>query len=129
MLAARNKHPDRDKFDSILQLSHEQIEAIDSGDFERFQSILTRKGELIGSMQNTQSVIDTDPTVKGVIEQIKASEHDAEALLRTRLEGVKRQLTDLRQFQTAGSQYRRATRKTPKFATEPNTPMLFDYRS
>jgi hypothetical protein len=45
------------------------------------------------------------------------------------LESIKQQLTDIHQTNVARREYRKVNRKTPTFAPDPNTPMLFDLRS
>jgi hypothetical protein len=119
----------RAKFDKILQLSRDQYRAIESNDLDKFRSILTAKGDLIGSLSGTRQVVEQDPSIHAVIEQIKESEKKAENLLSQRLETIGLQLTEIHRARAAKCEYRKVNRKLPSFVPDPNTPMIFDRRS
>jgi hypothetical protein len=127
MQSDRNQD-ERAKYNYILQLSKEQVQAIKSNDFEGFKKILDTKGAVIASLKDGRNIVAQDSDLQEVVSQIKESEKHAEKLLYSRLGVIQRKMRDLRQCKTAGAAYRRTSRKLPPFVPTTETPMLFDRR-
>ncbi len=108
-MSTRNALTERSKYTYLLQLSLEQIRAIDSGDLQGFDRILLAKGALIQSLSDVQPLIALDPSLAAVIDQIKSNEIVAQDRLQTRMKEVKESLNAVQVKQTARNAYRRFT--------------------
>jgi hypothetical protein len=117
------------KIKFILQLSRDQIRALQANDFPTFQRILTAKGAVIGSLRPGNAMAEREPAVRAMLKQIKDSEHEAERLLTKQLGSIQDRLSDIKRAKQARRAYRKIERKLPKFVPTTETPLMFDLRA
>jgi hypothetical protein len=108
-MSNRTPLSERAKYNYLLQLSTEQIKAIDCGDMQGFDRILVAKGAIIQSLADVAPLLASDPTLPGVIAQIKANEVAAQDHLQARMREVKDKLGQVAAKRTARNAYRRFT--------------------
>jgi hypothetical protein len=104
-----NSLSERAKFTYLLQLSQEQIRAIERNDMHAFDQILLAKGALIEGLGDAQEVIASDPGLAEVISRIKASEIEAQRKLNALLNDIKKKLNVIQGYKQARHAYRRFT--------------------
>lgn len=108
-MSLRNSLSERAKYTYLLQLSQEQIHAIERNDMNTFDQILLAKGALIESLGDARELIASDPSVAAVIERIKASELEAQRKLNGLLNDIKKKLNVVHGIKQARRAYRRFT--------------------
>ncbi len=96
---------DREKFDFLLQLSLEQIRALEADDMNAFDHILAAKNAVTASFQDARSLVASDSTLAGVILHIQDADKTAQRLLYRKTGRIMRQLTELGQQKRARSAY------------------------
>jgi predicted subunit of tRNA(5-methylaminomethyl-2-thiouridylate) methyltransferase len=120
---------ERAKYTYLLQLSKEQIRAIEERDNYAFDRLLRAKHAIIKSLVNAQNFVASDPTMPGVIAEIKASEAEAERILTERMTKIKRELTAIHAQKHARNAYRKykpAPRMLGGMQVDRNTPRYID---
>ena len=120
---------ERAKYSYILQLSKDQIRALEMNDMAAFDKILAAKRTIINSLTDARSLVANDPTLMTVVEQIKDSDKLTERLLYRRVGEIRRKMDEIQQFQMARRAYKKIGRKSPSFVTSNETPMVVDIRS
>ena len=128
-LATRNT--ERTKFKHLLELSHRQIEALESNDMLAFDQILAAKRTLIESLQDARGVFAADPTLESVVSRIQDADKAAQRLLYRKVGEIMREMNSLNQQEKARGAYRREKLSSlPKpVGFMPDTPMFMDARS
>ncbi len=96
---------DREKFDFLLQLSQEQVRALEADDMSRFDHILAAKNAIITSFQDARSLAASDSALAGVILHIQDADKTAQRLLYRKTGRIMRQLTEIGQQRRARSAY------------------------
>ncbi len=86
---------DREKFDFLLQLSLEQIRALEADDMNAFDHILAAKNTIIASFQDAGSLVASDSTLVNVILHIQDADKSAQRLLYRKTGRIMRQLTEI----------------------------------
>ncbi|HEY3333075.1 MAG TPA: hypothetical protein VGK19_23785 [Capsulimonadaceae bacterium] len=106
-MTAQDAMTERAKYSCLLQLSREQLKAIEHADTPAFERILVAKDALIRSLGDANALIETDPSVRALIEAIKLSEADAQTALQAKLEAIKGELNGMQQQASARNAYGR----------------------
>lgn len=96
---------DREKFDFLLQLSLEQVRALEADDLHAFDNIVAAKNAVINSFQDARALVAADSTLAGVILHIQDADKTAQRLLYRKTGQIMRQLTEIRQQKYARSAY------------------------
>ncbi len=120
---------ERAKYNYILSLSKNQIRALELNDMAGFSKILAAKHTLISSLRDGKKLLELDPTLQTVVNQINDSEKMTEKLLYRRLGHIRRQLSEIQEFNLARRAYKKISRKVPSFVMTSDTPMMLDQRS
>jgi len=122
---------ERDKYYQLLQLSQDQIKALEMDDLFEFDRIMAVKDDVIKSLGDSTGLVDTDPALAGVCSQIQDRDKTAMRLLFDRLGKLKRQISELNQYQAARSAYRTAAQQSTElgriFAN--GAPRFIDHQS
>ncbi|MDR3707237.1 MAG: hypothetical protein P4L33_02975 [Capsulimonadaceae bacterium] len=100
---------ERAKYTYLLQLSQEQIRAIERNDMHAFDQILLAKGSIIESLADPAELIKADPSLETIIERLKASEIEAQEKLNVLLNEIKTKLNTAQSYKQARHAYRRFT--------------------
>jgi hypothetical protein len=122
---------ERAKFGYLLELSQEQIKALESEDMFAFDRILAAKGAIIESLRDTRSLMAADPTLAGVVTRIQDADKLAQRLLYRKVGRIMREMNELNQQTKARSAYQ-ATRplvKSRPLGFLPDTPSYMDTKS
>ncbi len=124
---------ERAKYHAILQLSQQQIAALESDNFAVFQALLTAKGKLITNLEQAGTLLESDASFAALVERIRSCEQRSETLLTARLNQTRLRLGELRERKTARRAYESAERRrslslAPTLAVA-DTPRLFDLHS
>ncbi len=96
---------DREKFDSLLQLSLEQVRALEADDMNAFDHILAAKNALVGSFQDARALVASDSALAGIIGHIQEADKTAQRLLYHKTGRIMRQLTEIGQQKRARHAY------------------------
>jgi hypothetical protein len=122
---------EREKYYLLLQLSQEQIKALEMDDLFEFDRIMQAKDDIIRSFGATSGLIDADPALASICSEIQARDTTAMRLLFDRLGKLKRQIAELNQYQTARNAYRSTANVTAPQARifANNTPRFIDRHS
>jgi len=96
---------DREKLDFLLQLSLEQVRALEADDMNAFDHILAAKSAVINSFQDARALADSDSSLAGVILHIQDADKAAQRLLYSKTGRIMRQLTELGQQKRARHAY------------------------
>jgi len=96
---------DREKFDFLLQLSLEQVRALEADDMNAFDHILAAKNAVVSSFQDARALVASDSTLAGVILHIQDADKTAQRLLYRKTGCVMRQLTEIGRLNRARCGY------------------------
>lgn len=122
---------EREKYYHLRQLAQDQIKALEMDDLFEFDRIMAEKDEVIRSMGSTDGLLEADPALAGVCTEIKDRDKTAMRLLFDRLGRLKRQISELNQYQTARNAYNNVAKSTSEqgrvFAND--APRFVDKRS
>lgn len=122
---------ERAKFGYLLDLSQEQIQALECDDLFAFDRILAAKKTVIESMHNAQAVMAADPTLASVVTRIQDADKMAQRLLYRKVGRIMREMNELNQQKKARGAYRstpgRMAAKPVGFL--PDTPSYLDMKS
>ena len=128
-LAAGNT--ERAKFGFLLELSQEQIQALESDDMFAFDRILAAKRTVVESMRDARSVLAADPTLASVVTRIQDADKMAQRLLYRKVGRIMREMNELNQQKRARGAYgATAGREGAKpIGFLPDTPSYLDTKS
>jgi len=122
---------ERAKFGYLLDLSHEQIKALECDDLFAFDRILAAKRTVTESLRDARAVLAADPTLHSVVARIQDADKMAQRLLYRKVGRIMRELSELNQQTKARGAYRtaggRAAAKPIGFL--PDTPSYLDTKS
>ena len=124
-----DKMDERAKYTYLLQMSKEQIRAIEQRDVYGFDRLLRAKQAVIESLVDAQKFVASDPTLPAVIAEIQASEAEAQRILTERMAKIKRELTVIHQQKHARNAYRKykpVGRLPTGMNIDRNTPRFID---
>lgn len=96
---------ERDKYYRLLQLSQDQIKALETDDLFEFDRIMQAKDDVIRSFGSTDGLLEADPALSTVCNEIRERDKTAMRLLFDRLGRLKRQISELHRYKTAHSAY------------------------
>jgi len=96
---------ERAKFEYLLELALEQVQALEREDMCGFDRILSAKRGIIESMHDTRRLMDADPTLEGVITRIKDADVAARKLLYLKMGQIMREMDTLNRKKKARSAY------------------------
>jgi hypothetical protein len=119
---------ERDKYYRLLQLSSDQLDALQKDDMAGFARIMADKDALIASFGDGDGLLDNDPSLSSVVAQIVERDATAKSLLVSKLDRVRQQISELNRCTAARSAYgksRHAVRRLP-FVVAPDTPRFVD---
>ena len=128
-LAAGNT--ERAKFGFLLELSQEQIQALESDDMFAFDRILAAKRTVVESMRDARSVLAADPTLASVVTRIQDADKMAQRLLYRKVGRIMREMNELNQQKKARGAYRTAGERAPtrSIGFLPDAPSYLDTKS
>ena len=120
---------ERAKFGYLLELSQEQIQALECDDLFAFDRILAAKRTLIESLSDARGTLAADPTLEGVVARIQDADKMAQRLLFRKVGRVMREMNELnRQTKARGAYGSAAPAKRP-IGFLPETPRYLDTKS
>ena len=119
---------ERAKFGFLLELSQEQIHALECDDMFAFDRILAAKRTVIESMHDAQAVLSADPTLASVVTRIQDADKMAQRLLFRKVGKIMREMNELNQQKKARGAYRPSCKQTPArpIGFLPDTPSYLD---
>lgn len=128
-LTARNS--ERTKFYRLLELSQQQIQALEADDMLLFDEILDAKRTLIESLHSSRSSVTEDAALESLVGRIEAADKAAQRLLYAKVGVIMREMNRVNQQEKAHGAYRQ---EAPAPAHRPlgflpDTPMFIDARS
>ncbi len=130
-MSSATGNTERAKFGFLLELSQEQIRALECDDMFAFDRILAAKRTVIESMNDAQAVLSADPTLVSVVTRIQDADKMAQRLLYRKVGRVMREMNELNQQKKARGAYppsgQRAAAKPIGFL--PDTPSYLDVKS
>ncbi len=119
---------ERTKLHYILELSREQIQALEADDFSAFDRILAARRSLIGGLTETRHLVAADPALASVVSAIREADGMAQRLLYCKVGRVMRELNELNQYKQARGAY--ASRLSPYPASlAPDASRFMDRKS
>lgn len=122
---------ERAKFGYLLDLSQEQITALECDDLFAFDRILAAKQTVTESLRDARAVLAADPTLLSVVARIQDADKMAQRLLYRKVGRLMREMNELNQQAKARGAYRttksRAAAKPIGFL--PDTPSYLDAKS
>ncbi len=121
---------ERAKFGFLLELSQEQVQALESDDLFAFDRILAAKRTIIESLHDARSVMAADPTLAGVVTRIQDADKMAQRLLYRKVGKIMREMNELNQQKKARGAYHPTSGRTAKpIGFLPNTSSYMDVKS
>ncbi len=126
---------ERAKFGYLLDLSYQQVKALECEDMFAFDRILAAKKTVVESMRDARGVLAADPTLASVVTRIQDADKMAQRLLYRKVGRVMREMNELNQQSKArgaygnvrGNMAQRASAKPLGFL--PDTPSYLDVKS
>ena len=97
---------ERAKFGYLLELSQEQVQALECDDMFAFDRILAAKRTLIESLSDARGLLAADPTLAGVVTRIQDADKMAQRLLYRKVGRIMREMNELNQQKKARGAYR-----------------------
>lgn len=128
-LAARSS--ERTKLKRLLELSQQQITALESDDMLTFDEVLAEKRTLIESLPNGQAILAADPSLQTVVTRIQDIDKAAQRLLYQKVGLIMREMNRVNRQEKARGAYRREVPTGPPqpVGCLPDTPRFMDVRS
>lgn len=122
---------EREKYYRLRDLANAQIKAIEREDFNEFDRIMAEKDDVIRGLGSIDALLDADPALSTVCDEIRDRDKTAMRLLFDRLGRLKRQIAGLNQYQTARNAYRVGSQPTkgPESLFANDAPRFIDKRS
>ncbi len=119
---------ERAKLTYILDLSREQVQALEADDFSAFDRILAAKRSLIGGLTETRHLVATDPALATVVSAIREADGMAQRLLYRKVGRVMREMNELNQYKRARSAYAARLSSNP-VSLAPDASRFMDMKS
>lgn len=122
---------ERAKFGFLLELSQEQVQALECDDLFAFDRILAAKRTIIESLNDARSVMAADPTLATVVTRIQDADKMAQRLLYRKVGRIMREMNELNQQKKARGAYRSSSGReaTKPIGLLPDTPSYMDVKS
>ena len=121
---------ERAKFGFLLELSQEQVQALETDDLFAFDRILAAKRTIIESLHDARSVMAADPTLAAVVTRIQDADKMAQRLLYRKVGKIMREMNELNQHKKARGAYRPTSGRMAKpIGFLPDTPSYLDVKS
>jgi hypothetical protein len=122
---------ERAKFVFLLELSQEQIQALECDDMFALDRILAAKRTLIESLNDARGVLAADPTLAAVVTRIQDADKMAQRLLYRKVGRIMREMNELSQQKKARGAYQPTSgREAAKpIGFLPDTPSYLDVKS
>ena len=122
---------ERAKFGFLLELSQEQIQALESDDMFAFDRILAAKRTLIESLTEGRALMAADPTLASVVTRIQDADKMASRLLYRKVGRIMREMNELNQQKKARGAYaaRGGGEAARPLGFLPDTPSYMDRKS
>ena len=117
------------KFGYLLELSQEQIEALECDDMFAFDRILAAKRTLIESLSDARGILAADPTLAGVVTRIQDADKMAQRLLYRKVGRIMREMNELNRQKKARGAYAIPTGPRRAIGFLPDTPSYVDTKS
>lgn len=96
---------ERAKLRYILELSQDQIRALESNDLPAFDRILAAKHSLIHGLTDTRHLVASDPTLAAVVTAIREADGMTQRLLYRKVGRLMREMNELNQCKKARGVY------------------------
>jgi len=119
---------ERAKLTYILDLSREQVQALEADDFSAFDRILAAKRSLIGGLTETRHLVATDPALATVVSAIREADGMAQRLLYRKVGRVMREMNELNQYKRARGAYAARLSSNP-VSLAPDASRFMDMKS
>lgn len=122
---------ERAKFVFLLELSQEQIQALECDDLFALDRILAAKRTVIESLNDARGLLAADPTLAGVVARIQDADKMAQRLLYRKVGRIMREMNELNQQKKARGAYRPSGERAPArpIGFLPETPSYLDVKS
>lgn len=105
---------DRDKFDALLHLALEQVQALETDNFSEFDRIMAAKDTVIASFRDARGLSASDLAIAGIIQQIQEADKAAQHLLYRKTGLLMREMTAIQQQKQARHAYLSPASDTPR---------------
>lgn len=134
-MSAATGNTERAKFGYLLDLSYQQVHALECEDMFAFDRILAAKKTVIESMKDPRGVLAADPTLASVVTRIQDADKMAQRLLFRMVGRIMREMNELNQQKKARGAYggqgkNAAWRAAAKpIGLLPDTPSYLDTKS
>jgi len=130
-MSSATGNTERAKFGFLLELSQEQIQALECDDMFAFDRILAAKRTVIESLNDARSLMSADPTLATVVTRIQDADKMAQRLLYRKVGRVMREMNELNQQKKARGAYGPTSRLEPgkPIGFLPDTPSYMDIKS
>ena len=102
-MSLMTSNTERAKYGYLLQLSQDQIKALEMDDLFAFDRILSAKRTLIESLSDSQSMVASDPTLLTIVGEIEDTDKAAQRLLYRKLGRIMREMSELKQIKRSGT--------------------------
>ncbi len=89
----------------ILELSQEQVRALESNDLPAFDRILAAKRSLINGLTDARHLVASDPALASVVAAIREADGTTQRLLYRKVGRVMREINELNQYKRARGAY------------------------
>ena len=117
------------KFGYLLELSQEQIQALECDDMFAFDRILAAKRTLIESLSDARGILAADPTLTGVVARIQDADKMAQRLLYRKVGRIMREMNELNRQKKARGAYGNLPGPKRAIGFLPDTPSYVDTKS
>lgn len=130
MMSLTTGGAERAKYGYLLQLSQDQIQALESDDLYGFDRILAAKRTLIESLRDARGLIAGDPALATIVQHIQDSDKAAQRLLYRKVGAIMRQMSELQQQTKARRAYQQSAGRgaSPVAQFAPSAPRFVDQK-
>jgi hypothetical protein len=102
-MSLMTSNTERAKYGYLLQLSQDQIKALEVDDLFAFDRILSAKRSVIESLSDSQTLVAADPTLVTLVSEIEDTDKAAQRLLYRKLGRIMREMSELNQVKRSGN--------------------------
>ncbi len=122
---------ERAKFGYLLDLSMEQVKALECDDMFAFDRILAAKRTVIESLKDPRGLLAADPTLASVVTRIQDADKMAQRLLFRKVGRIMREMNELNQQKKARGAYAARTGRAAAkpLGLLPDAPSYLDVKS
>jgi hypothetical protein len=99
---------EREKYYRLFQLAQDQVRALEADNRFEFDRIIAVKDEIIKSFGDTAGLLEADPALATIVEQIQDRDRTAMLLLHDKFGRLKRRMAEMNQNKAARAVYARA---------------------